>query len=132
MKEKKKEKQDYKGFPYEYYPEYSAIVIDEYNKGDEVARVVRASTYTELIGHLRPEILVVKNNSETDFLTPFFKTFLRSYLFKDMLEYGIKRVFFILSEEEYEIAKTFKDKPDYVTHCRSMDEVIAALEKEKK
>jgi hypothetical protein len=126
------EKKDYKGFPYEHYPEYSAVVIEEYNLGDDVARVLRASTYTELIGHLHPEILIVKSDGKSNLLTPFFKTFLRSYLFKDLLDYGVKRIFFILSEEEYELAKTFKEKPDYVTHCRSMDEVIAELEKEKK
>jgi len=36
---------DYKGFLYEYYPEYSAVVINEYNHGNDIARVLRASIY---------------------------------------------------------------------------------------
>jgi hypothetical protein len=120
-------KKKYRGLEYEYFPEYSTILIEEYNAGNDAERILRTSVYAELLGFIKPNVVIIKNKGAAPLLSPFFKKFLRTYIYKDVLDYGVKHILFILSDEEFATAITDKEKPVYVTYCHNLEQALDAI-----
>jgi hypothetical protein len=123
---------EYKGIKYSIYPELSAlaVTIDSKNADNEIENIIKASTLTELIGHLSP-VNVIVDRRKAERLPEFMVDFLQNHLFKDLLDYGVKHIFYILTEEEIRYAdEHYKNRPEYVILLRDMDEVFEYLKVE--
>jgi hypothetical protein len=120
---------EYKGIKYSIYPELSALAvkIDSKNEGNEIENIIKASTLTELIGYVNP-VNVIIDRREAERLPAFMVDFLKNQLFKDLLDYGVKHIVYLLPKEEVEYAdRHYKDRPEYVILMENMDEVYEYL-----
>lgn len=122
---------EYKGLNYDIHPEYSAVSILSNRQWDDggVEAIVQATKFTELLGHLKVENVIV-DERQSSRPPAYFVDFLQNRLFKDSISYGVKRIFYILNEDDRQFAiKAFSNKPEYVYLCTSLDEVIGIIAK---
>jgi hypothetical protein len=96
---------EYKGINYSIYPELLALAvkIESKNANNEIENILKASTLTELIGYISP-VNVIVDRRKAERLPEFMVDFLQNHLFKDLLDYGVKHIFYILTEEEIQYA----------------------------
>jgi hypothetical protein len=127
-----KVKMEYKGIKYSIYPEWSALAIEiaGKNENNEIENILRASTFAELVGHIKPANVII-DRRKAERLPSFMVDFLKNQLFKDALDYGVKHIFYLLTEGEIQYANEhYQDRPDYVILLKNMDEVSEYLKME--
>jgi hypothetical protein len=121
---------EYKGVKYAVYPEWSAVALESYTDfPDDIERVLYASKFAELLGYIKPKNVIVDERHGTR-PPAYFMDFLEKRLFRDSIDYGVERIFYILPEEEYQFANAnLPNKPDYLFFCTSLEEVFRIIEK---
>jgi hypothetical protein len=121
---------EYKGLQYDVYPEYDAVFIEYKRNWDDggIKAIIAATKFTELLGHLKPENVIVDERRSSR-LPEYFIDFLQTRLFKDATDYGVKRIFYIVRGEELNYAiQTFRNKPSFVYFCPTLEEVFSSIE----
>ncbi|HYH14592.1 MAG TPA: hypothetical protein VD794_05205 [Flavisolibacter sp.] len=122
---------DYKGVKYSVYPEWSAVASVAYHDSasSDIEYILHVNAFTELIGFIKPENVIVDHRLASR-PSQLHLDFYESRIFKDMFDYGVKRIFFILTEEELAYAQERKsERLANVYACASIDEIFNILEK---
>jgi hypothetical protein len=124
---------EYKGVKYSVYPEWSAVTSVAYHNSasNDIEYILHVNAFTELIGFVKPENVIVDHRLASRPSQLHFD-FWRSRIFKDMSDYGVKRVFIILTEEELTYAQ--KRQSNWLVNvfaCTSIEEVFSIISKER-